>query len=239
VLLPEFGSAGTISCTWPFADGMNPATHLAAPTDLRTPITKENHMRLTGKKLIALTGFCFALSAAYAGSIVFVPNPKDLGDLDHNTYVSWGIDYQVPAHMKLVDVILRISNIDDWTDEADDHLYIHLLDQPPIGVVHYNDSEKGGDNWAGKGPLIADYSDPGPGKEPLEYGLKKLGLLETFKSYALDGRVGVAFDPDCHYYNDGVSLEVITEPVPEPASGLAAVTGIGLLIGALRRRSSR
>jgi len=60
------------------------------------------------------------------------------------------------------------------------------------------------------------------------------GILDT---YAMDGRFALAFDPDCHFYNCGIELEIITETqgVPEPAGlWLMALGGLALI-----RRSKR
>ena len=49
--------------------------------------------------------------------------------------------------------------------------------------------------------------------------------LTTLNDYVADGRAGLGFDPDCHFYNSGVSLNLTV--VPEPAS--LALLGIGAL----------
>jgi hypothetical protein len=38
---------------------------------------------------------------------------------------------------------------------------------------------------------------------------------------------GLGFDPDCHYYNDGITFKIETAPVPEP--GTMVLLGAGLL----------
>lgn len=67
-----------------------------------------------------------------------------------------------------------------------------------------------------------------------------LGLLDTFKTYAADGRAGFGFDPDCHYWNEGVRFNVTTTAVPEPSSIVLILTGAIPALGmALRRRRMR
>ena len=174
---------------------------------------------LIGLTLCLFSG-AFAITTTY--SYNFVPTPNDLSDLDHYNYFTWGINWIVPSNQVILDAVLTISKIDDWTNESNDHLYIHLLDNAPVGSKATWDNQGGGDNFAGAGPLIANYEDPGPGTANLSYRFSDLGLVNTLKSYLSNNNFGIGFDPDCHYYNCGVKLNITTQnstpPVPEPAS---------------------
>jgi hypothetical protein len=180
---------------------------------------------------------------ASAASYQFVPSPADLGDLDHGYYYSWGINWAVPAGQHISEATLFISQINDWTAESNDHLYIHLLDNPQLGVKQWYDGEGGGDHWAGN-PLVANYTDTNSYAENLTYQLSALDLLSPLRTYVANNNVfGLGFDPDCHYYNCGVKLIIETAdgeypPVPEPSGMLALAVGMTSLGGLMRKRSA-
>ncbi len=192
------------------------------------------------------------LQSQSAAQVVLKPSPVDLNELDHAYSYLWKISWAVPAGEIITGAVLSLKDIDDWKHPEPDWLYMHLLDNPStyrgtlIGsnatgkTYRWYDREGGGDEFAGEGPLIAVYSDPGPGKVDLNYDLKQLGLLDELMAYASDGNWGIGFDPDCHYYNCGISLTITTtkpsqEVIPEPASIILACLGLST-VAAIRRK---
>ena len=163
-----------------------------------------------------------------ASIYTYVPSPNDLWGLDHDYYYSWGMEWDHPEE-RIVDVILTIDNIYDWRVEPNDSLYIHLLDNPEVGTFAGYEGYTTGDYFEGQGSLIDVWSDPNggvPNGTRLRYSLRDLGLAGVFSDFAADGIVGFGLDPDCHYYNSGVTLQVVTA-VPEPATML--LVGLGLI----------
>lgn len=67
-------------------------------------------------------------------------------------------------------------------------------------------------------------------------------IPSTHLSWLADGNFGFGIDPDCHYYNNGVELKIVTsstnQVIPEPLSVLLASLGMGTL-GGLRRFTRR
>ena len=171
--------------------------------------------------------------AAQANTYTFTPNPVDLNDLDHWYYYSWGINWQVPDGESITSAVLKFDNINNWANETN-VLYIHLLDNPKVGTFDYYDAQGGGDAFAGQGVRIVAYTDTDASKaENLTYDLSSLGLLDTFKSYASDGKFGFGMDPDCHYYVSKISLVVntgSTTNVPESSGALAMAGGFASLV---------
>jgi hypothetical protein len=79
---------------------------------------------------------------------------------------------------------------------------------------------------------------------PQNYELDLTPYLANLRAYITSGGdMAIGFDPDCHFFNDGISLEIYTntqtvlQGVPEPASMTLLATGFAALY--LRRRSTK
>lgn len=194
------------------------------------------------KKLL-LSCICLTLLsvAARANLYSFLPTPTDLNDLDHNEFFTWGLNWSVPQGEVITSASISFSKIWDWKVEPDS-LFIHLLDTAPMGVNAWYDYEGGGDfftsssfNSLGIAQIkLAQWSDPfgGDAKKAqnvtFTFNAAQLVALQGYLNTlgpAGWGSFGFGFDPDCHYYNDGVSFQITTTrkatAVPEGGSTLA------------------
>jgi hypothetical protein len=207
-------------------------SHHGVPTMLRT--------RLLLVVAAALLAVSFA-GQARATTYTFQPNPVDLYDLDHYSYYTWGINWSLPANEQMSSASLSFLNIANW-DNNPNELWVHLLPSGTAGVTVSADSNNGTDAFAGQGTLLFEYTNLTTVPQTRTYNFVSSDLT-ALTSYAADGNFALAFDPDCHYYNDGITLTINTQPrsagagpVPEPTT--AAMGGLALvgLAAAIRRR---
>lgn len=189
----------------------------------------------------------FVLTNAYA--ITFSPTPADLYDLTHQEAYTWGISWSVPGGELITSASLFIDNINNWKNEyGNDRLFIHLLDDTTLGVTKipgadddYPLNGAAADAFAGQGILLTTYIDNYPDAahrttaEDWTYNFTDT-QIGTLTSYAANGIFGFGFDPDCHYWNDGITFTVNTAPIPEPAT--LSLLGLGL-VGVLGLRKKR
>jgi hypothetical protein len=204
------------------------------------------------KKLLPLVLLLLAPFTARANTFTFTPSDGDLGDFDHHDAVTWGVNaFTIPAGQVITGAKLTITRIWDWQVEANDALFIHLLDSTAKNVTTFADNTNDNvvsDYFGGQGALLGTWTDPNGGANgahavTLTYTFTA-SQLSTLTSYitnatpANNAVFGFGFDADCHYYNDGVGFEITTAPLSVPDSGASAtLLGVGLLaLGAATRR---
>jgi hypothetical protein len=192
----------------------------------------------TAALAIALTmaGFA-AVTPLKAAMYTITPSDADLGDLDHNKAYSWGFDRPWKSTETVKSATLNFSKIYDWENESN-VLYIHLLDTATKGITTYTDNEGGGDYFKNKGIVLTVYRNLSTRPQDLSYTFTA-SQLQTLTTYAADGKLGLGLDPDCHFYNCGVSLNFCTgtTEVPEPATMSLLAMG-GLAVFFRKRRAA-
>jgi hypothetical protein len=188
----------------------------------------------------------------------------DLWDLDHHYWYTWGFkNFTLPEGETIVEAVLTISNVNNWSaaENGQNWLRLYLLDtaenpyngkvdqgNPPTGKLRrYTDADNGPDNIAGLDwtarAHIATYTDWDGGRGgdvvTLVYSFANLGLLGVLEAFIRNGNdFGLGFDPDCHFWNDGVTFTITTGRRPVPDGGATfwlLVFGVGTAAWAGRR----
>ena len=169
---------------------------------------------------------------------VFEPEPADLWDLPHSSAFTWGLDWAPYAEYEITEVTLTFHDIYNWTEEPN-WLHIHLLDDPLVGTNWFTDGYASADDFFdGQGVHLDTWTDVpggGPGSD-LTYTFSDYGWVNLVRDFANDAQDpvwGLGIDPDCHFYNEGLSLTVV-QAVPEPVT--LALFGVGLIGTGLARR---
>lgn len=180
----------------------------------------------------------FALSAA-AASFTYAPTPADLNDLDHHSAYTWRIDNINLGGATITGATLTFKNIANW-DANPNVLFIHLLDTAKhSGVSSFiddpNDNQMA-DNFAGSlyasNPLVSSgtantfLTNKSFTTTPTTYTYTFTpAQLAALQSYITNGHnIAFGLDPDCHFFNDGVTFSM---SVPE--GGTTAVL-LGLAV---------
>ena len=186
---------------------------------------------------------CVGFSGA-ASTMTFTPPDADLYDLDHAYHYAWNID--LGTSNDIVAASITLNDIYDWRYGNDeDVLFVNLLDDwfgpyGPSYVYHERDNTSSTMNEFGDQNLITTLEvtdDIGIGSEnaktiTINFNSDQLVKLNE---YAVDGKIALGFDPDCHFYNSGVSFSVTVVPAP----GAILLAGFGMsLVGFLRKRKN-
>jgi PEP-CTERM motif len=179
-------------------------------------------------------------------------------DLDHHSAYTWRIDNVNLNGKTITGAKLTFTNISNWDRNAN-MLFVHLLDTARnSGIRSFVDASGSPvpvtqilDNFDGalfnSNPLVA----AGTGNTFLtsrsftmtpttfvyNFTADQLKVLNT---YFLNGNnVAFGFDPDCHFWNNGIKFEfTTTDTVPEPTTMILLGTGLAGFYLKRRRRNA-
>jgi len=184
---------------------------------------------------------------------------NDIYDLDHTYAYEWALTIpDVPDGYSLDWVSVLVGNLTDYRyAPGTDKLFINLLDTPKskrsgsgsIGTAtnYVNRYSDGGTtasnyfaNWPGDHALLDTYVDTNgySPNNPATWDDYELRVTdETQLGWVADGKFGWGIDPDCHFYNSGITLTAhASAPELPPALLLGAVPVAGLAMRRYRKR---
>jgi len=190
----------------------------------------------------AMTVLCVVLAGSVALADVYQlqPSPADLYDLSHDRAYRWGIDLNIPEADVVTSASLFFNNIRNY-NWGDNDLYVTLIDNASVGVSTYYDGQYWSNYFASWGVELVHYHNLPATAQDISYNLDA-AELDTLNTYLGNDNFGLGFDPDCHFYNCGVTLTLVTEPedpgvsIPEPAAGSILLGALGMLIARRKRQ---
>jgi hypothetical protein len=224
--------------------------------------------------MAAATWIAVAAGGAHAGfvdqanTLTFTPHPADLNDLNHQDVYTWRIDNINLGSQVVTGAEITIKNIANW-DSGPNMLFFHLLDSAKnAGVATFVD-DPSSNTTANEKDIVDDFSNLRYHSQ--SNWLVASGTADTFltsksftttpttftytftdaqlqalNAYILKGHdIALGLDPDCHFFNDGVTLTLTTavpEPQTVPEPGSVFLLGCGataLLIGRRYRTAGR
>ena len=121
------------------------------------------------------------------------------------------------------------ATVDGTGKKLSDNLWSRA-DQQSLDTINWGNGVEVTRIWDKENDFANPWHDiDGPAsKTNVVYNFDDL-LIGILTTYAGDGSFGFGMDPDCHYYNDGITFSIETERTPVPEPGTMMLLGFGML----------
>ena len=199
-------------------------------------------MKTRSAFLILVTlGYFLSLASARAVPTTYTPSPSDLGDLDHHVLYTWRIDGVNLNPANITGASLTFTSIQNWDRNAN-VLHLHLLDTAKYSGVHsfvddptgaapvvdftddfINPRYHGQSNWlVAPGTSDAFLTNQSFTTTPVTwtYTFTPAQLAALRADIGNGNNFALGFDPDCHFFNNGVQFTLDTR-APDTGNTLA------------------
>ena len=203
------------------------------------PFARPPGQRASGPRLTALAlALSFVASHAHAvlTTLSYSPSAGSLSDLGASNAYTWRLD-NLPTEV-VTGASITFSNVKNW-DANSNKLFAHLLDSAnSTGVDSFLD------NPGGRTPM-ADITDDfansrhhaspdwlvAPGTADTKLFGKSFTMTPTswtytfneseltkLNQYLSDGSIAFGFDSDSHYFNEGITFNMLVSAAPPPTA---------------------